>query len=128
MGGNSSMMTILYIVVMFGLLYFVLIRPQNKQRKQQAQLLASLKKGDKIVTIGGLHGSIVDLDEHRVTLKISDTTRVVFERGAIKGKVSDKGEVVESPAAKDVPKDKEKRSLEGSDEDKAVQEEKVETK
>lgn len=86
---TSSSWSIVYIVVMFALLYFVLIRPQNKQRKEQAQLLSSLKKGDKVVTIGGLHGSIVDLNEHRVTLKISDTTRVVFERGAIKSRITE---------------------------------------
>ena len=90
----TSSWSIVYIVIMFGLLYFVLIRPQNKQRKEQAQLMSSLKKGDKVVTIGGLHGSIVDLNENRVTLKISDTTRVVFERGAIKSKVSEDTEVV----------------------------------
>jgi preprotein translocase subunit YajC len=119
----GSSWSIIYIVVMFALLYFVLIRPQNKQRKAQAQLLSSLKKGDKVVTIGGLHGSIVELNESRVTLKVSDTTRVVFERGAIKSKLTDD---VETPAA-DVPKDKEKRYLEGTEEDKAIQKEKEET-
>nr|WP_083964039.1 preprotein translocase subunit YajC [Shimazuella kribbensis] len=123
----GSSWSIVYIVVMFALLYFVLIRPQNKQRKEQAQLLTSLKKGDKVVTIGGLHGSIVELNESRVTLKVSDTTRVVFERGAIKSKISDKAEAVESPAA-DVPKDKEKRYLEGTEEDKEIQKEKEESK
>jgi preprotein translocase subunit YajC len=83
MTGNWS---ILYIVVMFALLYFVLIRPQSKQRKQQAALLSSLKKGDKVVTIGGLHGSIVDLTEASVTLKVNDNSRLVFERGAIKAR------------------------------------------
>jgi preprotein translocase subunit YajC len=119
----GSSWSIIYIVVMFALLYFVLIRPQNKQRKAQAQLLSSLKKGDKVVTIGGLHGSIVELNESRVTLKVSDTTRVVFERGAIKSKLTDN---VETPAT-DVPKDKEKRYLEGTEEDKAIQKEKEET-
>jgi preprotein translocase subunit YajC len=85
MSGNYS---ILYIVVMFALLYFVLIRPQSKQRKQTAALLSSLKKGDKVVTVGGLHGSITDLTEERVTLKVSDNSRLVFERGSIKARTS----------------------------------------
>ncbi|WP_338057474.1 preprotein translocase subunit YajC [Shimazuella soli] len=104
---TSSTWSIVYIVVMFALLYFVLIRPQNKQRREQAQLLSALKKGDKVVTIGGLHGSIVDLNEQRVTLKVNDTTRLIFERGAIKSKVSEdtqaasekKEKVEETPAA-----------------------------
>jgi preprotein translocase subunit YajC len=90
MTGNWS---ILYIIAMFALLYFVLIRPQNKQRKQHSALLTSLKKGDKVVTIGGLHGSIVEISDERVTLKVSDTTRLVFERGAIKGRTSTDEEV-----------------------------------
>jgi hypothetical protein len=68
------------------------------------------------------------LDEHRVTLKISDTTRVVFERGAIKSKISDKGEVIDTPVTKEVPKDKEDRYLEGSTDDQTAEQEKVETK
>lgn len=119
MGGYG---TVIYLVAMLALIYFVLIRPQSKQRKEQAQLLSSLKKGDKVVTIGGLHGSIVDLNEQRVTLKISDTTRVVFERGAIKSKVSESGEaIIESE--KPVSKDKQERYLEGTEEDKTIQEE-----
>jgi preprotein translocase subunit YajC len=117
----SSSWSILYIVVMFALLYFVLIRPQNKQRREQTQLLSSLKKGDKLVTIGGLHGSIVDLNEQRVTLKVSETTRVVFERGAIKSKVSETGEAI-NESEKTVSKDKQERYLEDT-EDKIIQEE-----
>lgn len=89
---GSSNWSILYIVVMFALLYFVLIRPQNKQRKQQTALLSSLKKGDKVVTIGGLHGSIVDLTENRVTLKVNDNTRLIYERGAVKARISEEAE------------------------------------
>jgi preprotein translocase subunit YajC len=118
----SSSWSILYIVVMFALLYFVLIRPQNKQRREQTQLLSSLKKGDKVVTIGGLHGSIVDLNEQRVTLKVSETTRVVFERGAIKSKVSETGEAI-NESEKTVSKDKQERYLEDTEEDKIIQEE-----
>lgn len=110
-------LSILYIVAMFALLYFVLIRPQNKQRKQHAALLTSLKKGDKVITIGGLHGSIVDLSDDRVTLKVNDTTRLVFERGAIKGKTV----VDEAPVA-------DKKVEEKKVEEKKVDEEPVEVK
>lgn len=119
MGGYG---TVIYLVAMLALIYFVLIRPQSKQRKEQAQLLSSLKKGDKVVTIGGLHGSIVDLNEQRVTLKVSDTTRVVFERGAIKSKVSEAGEAI-NESEKPVSNDKQERYLEGTEEDKTISEE-----
>ncbi|HAD58652.1 MAG TPA: preprotein translocase subunit YajC [Planctomycetaceae bacterium] len=68
------------------LFYFIFIRPQTKQRRQHQQWLANdLKKNDKVQTIGGLIGTIVDFsnDGRRVTLKVDDGTRVKFVRSAI---------------------------------------------
>lgn len=71
------------MILIFVVFYFVLIRPNQKQHKERMAMLARLKKGDKVVTVGGLHGSIVDLTDERVTLKVNDNTRLVFERSAI---------------------------------------------
>lgn len=75
--------SLIMIGMIFVAFYFFLMRPQQKQQKQRAQMLGSLKKGDRVITIGGIHGSIVDLTEERVTLKVSDNTRLVFERSAV---------------------------------------------
>lgn len=79
----------IYLGAMVLLFYFVLIRPQRKQQKERAAMLSKLKKGDKVVTIGGIHGTVTDLTEERVTLKVNDTSRIVFERGAINSILTD---------------------------------------
>jgi preprotein translocase subunit YajC len=79
----NALTQLLPLVLIFVAFYFFLIRPQQKRQKERGQMLNALKKGDKVITIGGLHGSVVDLSEDRVTLKVSDNTRLVFERSAI---------------------------------------------
>lgn len=82
MDGNllTGLLPFILIIAIF---YFLLIRPQQKKQKERNAMLQQLKKGDKIITIGGIHGTIVDLTEERVTLKISDTTKITIERGAV---------------------------------------------
>lgn len=75
--------SLLPLILIFAIFYFLLIRPQQKRQKQRNAMLADLKKGDKVVTIGGIHGTIHDITEERVTLKVSDTTKLVFERSAV---------------------------------------------
>lgn len=79
-------------ILIFIMLYFLIIRPQQKQRKDHVSMIASLKKGDKVVTIGGLHGSIVDLSDDSVTLKVNDSSRLVFDRQAIRSKSASEDE------------------------------------
>lgn len=71
---------ILLMVVIF---YFLLYRPQKKQQKQRDTLLNSLKKGQKVVTVGGLYGEIVDLDGETVSLEVADKTVLKFSRASI---------------------------------------------
>ncbi|MFC0212563.1 preprotein translocase subunit YajC [Paenibacillus chartarius] len=71
------------LVLMFVVLYFLLIRPQQKRQKTRNQMLNSLKKGDKVVTIGGLHGTIQEITDDTVVLRVNDVTRMTFDRSAI---------------------------------------------
>lgn len=80
---DSVMGFILPLVLMFAVFYFLLIRPQQKRQRERNSMLDALQKGDKVITIGGLHGTIVELTDDNVTLKVSDSTRLVFERTAI---------------------------------------------
>lgn len=70
-------------IAMFVLLYFLLIRPQQKRQKSRSALLSNLKKGDKVTTIGGLHGTIAELTDDVVVLRINDTTKLTFDRSSI---------------------------------------------
>jgi preprotein translocase subunit YajC len=85
---QGFLMQILPLVVIFAVFYFLLIRPQQKRQKERNAMLSALKKGDKVITIGGLHGTITDLSDERVTLKVSDNTRLVFERSAVNAVVN----------------------------------------
>ncbi|HEX7055616.1 MAG TPA: preprotein translocase subunit YajC [Bacilli bacterium] len=81
--GSTLTTLVLPFVLMFAVFYFLLIRPQQKRQKARTAMLRDLKKGDKIVTIGGIHGTIQELNEDTVILKVNDTTKLTFDRTAI---------------------------------------------
>ncbi|PAE38512.1 preprotein translocase subunit YajC [Neobacillus sp. YX16] len=76
--------SIIPLILMFVLFYFLLIRPQQKRTKAVAQMQNELKKGDKIVTIGGLHGFVDSIDESKVVIKCGDGSRLTYDRNAIR--------------------------------------------
>ncbi|CAM4191371.1 preprotein translocase subunit YajC [Paenibacillus typhae] len=82
-GGGSILGLVGPFVLMFVVFYFLLIRPQQKKTKTRNAMLKALKKGDKIVTIGGLHGTIVELSDDIVVLRVNDVTKLTFDRGSI---------------------------------------------
>ncbi|NLJ74629.1 MAG: preprotein translocase subunit YajC [Firmicutes bacterium] len=69
--------------IMAVMVYFMIIRPQQKQQKERQELLDSLKKGDRVVTIGGIYGELTNLKEDYVTLKIADKVEVQIARSGI---------------------------------------------
>lgn len=71
------------MLIMFGLFYFVLIRPQRKAQKEAAVMRDNLRVGDKVVTIGGLHGLVSGKTDKTVSVKIADGLSVKFDRSAI---------------------------------------------
>lgn len=72
------------LILMFALFYFLLIRPQQKKQKAVNLMQNELKKGDKIVTIGGLHGFVDSLDEGTVVIKCGDGSHLTYDRNAIR--------------------------------------------
>lgn len=76
--------TVFPLLLMFALFYFLLIRPQQKRQKAVQQMQSDLKKGDKVVTIGGLHGIVDAIDEGTVVIKCGDGSRLTYDRGAIR--------------------------------------------
>ena len=76
--------TLIMLVMMIAIFYFMLIRPENKRKKEAEQMRSSVKKGDKIVTIGGICGVVVDVKESRIVLETgADQVRFEFEKWAI---------------------------------------------
>lgn len=99
MGILTSVVPFIAIIAIF---YFFLIRPQNKKQKETEKMLSALKKGDKVVTIGGIHGIISSVKEKTVIVKIDDNCKVEFNRSAISGVESDKpAETKEDKSKKD---------------------------
>jgi preprotein translocase subunit YajC len=89
-GGASQWMGLMPLVLLFVVFYFLLIRPQQKRSKEQKKFIENLKKGDKVVTSGGLYGTITGITDDTVTLEIADKIRVKVLKGAIANTV--KGE------------------------------------
>ena len=71
--------TLIMMVLMIAIFYFMLIRPENKRKKEAEQMRSSVKKGDKITTIGGITGTVVDVKESRIVLETgADQVRIEF--------------------------------------------------
>lgn len=79
-GGYSQIIFFVGIAVVF---YFFMIRPQQKKQKDQKKFLAEIKKGDAVVTIGGMHGKVHSLDDATITLDVDKGTKLTFERSSI---------------------------------------------
>lgn len=73
------------IILMIVIFYFLLYRPQRKEQKKRADMLESLKKGDRIVTSGGLYGTITGFSDKKLSIKIADKVEVDIARSAISG-------------------------------------------
>ena len=93
-GSQGVMMQLLFFAAIFAIFYFLLIRPQQKQKKERAATLATVKKGDRVVTSSGLYGTVVGLNEQTMTLKVADQVRLDFERTAL-------GRIVTPPGGKE---------------------------
>jgi preprotein translocase subunit YajC len=85
----ATLMNLLPIILMFVIFYFLLIRPQQKRQRAVQQMQANLKKGDKIITIGGLHGIIDSVDEDKVVIRAGDGTRLTYDRSAVREVVTE---------------------------------------
>ena len=89
---GSLLSMILPIALIFVIFYFFIIRPQNKKQKETQKMIDALKKGDKIVTIGGIHGVISSTKEQSVIVKVDENAKIEFSRSAIATVIADKSE------------------------------------
>lgn len=81
--GSGGIMGLLPIVAMVAIFYFLIIRPQQKQTKQLAEMRSNLKKGDKVVTSGGIHGVITNLKGDVLTVRIAEAVKIDVDRNAL---------------------------------------------
>ena len=105
---DQGMSTLIMIVVLFAIMYFMMIRPENKRKKAMDQMRSALKKGDKIVTIGGIMGTIVRVTDESIVIETSeDRVRMELAKWAVQTNASapqpEKGKkkAVEEPKAEE---------------------------
>lgn len=80
---QSLMNMVLWFAVFFGIIYFIIIRPNSKQQKERRLMLDSLRLRDKVITIGGIHGTITKVNEDTVMVKVANNVELEFNRHAI---------------------------------------------
>lgn len=122
MGGGFGMF--LPLILIIGIMYFFMIRPQNKKQKELQKMLDALQKGDKVITIGGIHGTVssVKKDSNVVTIRVDENTKIEFNRSAIATVVSDKP--AEKTEEKKGKKQKEESKASAENKEPAASEEK----
>jgi preprotein translocase subunit YajC len=80
---NSQLISLLYIVGLFAILYFLMIRPQQQRQKKHQEMISSIKTNDKVITIGGIYGTIEKIKDNSIILEVADNVRMEFLKTAI---------------------------------------------
>lgn len=88
-GGSGMISTVIMFALIFVIFYFLIIRPQQRRAKEREKLLSALQKGDKVITSGGIHGTISGLEEKTVLLQIAEGVKVKVDRGSISNVVKE---------------------------------------
>ena len=82
-GGGGMMSTLIMFAAIFAIFYFMIIRPQQKKAKERDKMLSEIQKGDKIITGGGIHGTVSGIDEKTCLIDVGNNVKLKFERSAI---------------------------------------------
>jgi len=85
---NETSISIMYMVGLFAILWFFMVRPQQQRQKQHAQMVASLKVNDRIITAGGIYGTIIKIKDDSLIVKISENVRIELLRSAVSQLIS----------------------------------------
>ena len=85
-GGTSILPMIIFLVLIFALFYFVMIRPQRKRQKEHEMMVQELQKGDRVITAGGIYGTIESLSEDSIVLKVESGATIRVARGSVVGR------------------------------------------
>ncbi len=95
-GGNSGTIFLVQMVLIFAIFYFLLLRPQAKERQRHEDMLKAVKKGDEVVTNGGIIGKVVHVDDNRLTIRTGENTKLTVDRTRLASVLDVKGEPKEA--------------------------------
>ncbi|MGL4908018.1 MAG: preprotein translocase subunit YajC [Bacteroidales bacterium] len=91
MGGGN--MTWIMLIAIFGVMYFFMIRPQQKRQKELRQFREGLQKGDKVVTVGGIYGTVSEIKEGYILIEVDNNVRMRFDKSSVLKDASDLAQV-----------------------------------
>jgi len=83
MQGNAGIVNFIPLLAIFGIFYFLIIKPQQKKQKEHEAMIASLKKNDEVVTLGGIHGTIIQVKDKTVNLRVDENTKIEVDKVSI---------------------------------------------
>jgi len=89
--GGSPLAMLVPFILIFAVFYFIVILPAKRQQKKKEAMIAALKKGDRVVTSGGIYGTVANVEDHSLLLKVSENTKIRIAKSAIAGPVSGDG-------------------------------------
>jgi preprotein translocase subunit YajC len=95
-GASGTFVFMLNIVMVIAIFYFLLIRPQRKEQERHEQMIASLGKGDEIVTAGGIVGTVIRVEDRQLIIKTAGDTKITVERSKVAKKIDSAGEELKS--------------------------------
>jgi preprotein translocase subunit YajC len=99
-GANGTTIFVIELVAMMAIFYFVLLRPQRVEQDKHRKMLAAVKRGDEVVTAGGIIGNVIHVEDERITIRTAESTRIVVERGKV-------ARVLTAPTTKELQAQKE---------------------
>lgn len=82
-GGGGMMSTLIMFLLIIAIFYFLILRPQQKRQKERQKMLDAVKKGDKVITAGGMHGTVAGLDDKSLLIQVAENVKIKFDRTAV---------------------------------------------
>ena len=89
-GSGGGSFQILFFVAIAAIFYFFMIRPQQKKQKDQKKFIKEVKKGDQVVTVGGIHGKVISVDDMTIILEVDRGAKITFEKSSVSLEASKK--------------------------------------
>lgn len=96
--GGSGLLSLVPLLGLFVIMYIFIIRPQSKKQKETQKMINSLKKGDNVITIGGIHGTVSSVKDNTIIVKVDENTKIEFNRTAIATVKKSEAELAEEAA------------------------------
>lgn len=97
---NSPVITILWFVVLIAIFWFLVLRPQRQEQKKREEMIRALRRGDRVVTMGGMHGTITDISDDTVQMRIAEKVEITVSRASVGQVLGGKDKSVAGPRAR----------------------------